>query len=302
MDDRPGSDLTIRCPVCDGEDGLYLREAYDDRYGYPDLFSLVRCKTCGHLMTSPRLNENELPQLYGQYYPRENLPVEDAVAEAAKVGLFMSSLRRWWSGTDNQGQYSARAGDKMLDVGCGNGVTLLEARNLGVEAWGIEADPNVKRFADALDLRIHIGNLYDNPFAETVFDLIVLNQVVEHLPEPDKALELIRSRLSKDGRVILVFPNINSLWCKLSGSRWINWHVPYHLHHFNATTFSLMAERCGFRVTYKRTITPNVWTILQLRASRQNIVRGEQGPIWTVRFASLSENGSVKARLSIRGL
>ena len=167
----------------------------------------------------------------------------------------------------------------MLDVGCGSGLSLLEAKAMGVEAWGIEADPNAQRFADQLGLRIHQGGLQDVPFADVSFDLVILNQVIEHIPEPDKALQIIQQRLTVDGRVVLVFPNVNSLWCKLSRLRWINWHIPFHLHHFTLKTFSRMAERCGYRIVRSRTITPNLWSLLQLRACRQSIVRGETNPI-----------------------
>ena len=270
------------CPVCCGVNVSPDQELIDDRYGHPEMFELVRCSDCGHLMTRPSLAESDLAHLYGTYYPRKNITSEQVTTEAAKVRRAFSRARRWWMGVDNQGQYSALPGEKMLDVGCGSGLSLLEAQAIGVDTWGIEADPNAQRFADQLGLRIHQGGLQDEPFEDVSFDIVVLNQVIEHIPEPDKALQIIQHRLAAGGRVILVFPNVNSLWCKLSGSRWINWHVPYHLHHFTLKTFTRMADRCGFHVVRSRSITPNVWSLLQLRASRQSIIRGEQNPMWQV--------------------
>jgi SAM-dependent methyltransferase len=274
---------SLVCPVCVGHEFSNSREVFDDRYGHPDLFELVSCTRCGHLMTSPMLKEEDLPHLYGTYYPRKKLSIDSIVNESKKVGLNFSKFRRWWMGVDNQGQYSACSGEKMLDLGCGSGLSLLEAQELGVEAWGIEADPNVKRISESLNLRIHQGSLNDEPFKDVAFDLIVLNQVIEHIPEPDKTLEKIKTRLAHNGRVIMVFPNVNSLWCRISASRWINWHIPYHLHHFNKNKFTKMAERCGYQIVHSRTITPNVWTILQLRAMTQTTVCGQPNPIWSVK-------------------
>ena len=62
---------SLVCPVCCGHDFSNNRKVYDDRYGYPDLFELVHCIHCNHLMTSPMLREDELPHLYGTYYPRK---------------------------------------------------------------------------------------------------------------------------------------------------------------------------------------------------------------------------------------
>jgi 2-polyprenyl-3-methyl-5-hydroxy-6-metoxy-1,4-benzoquinol methylase len=274
--------LKMRCPVCEGGDFFPGLAVFDDRYGEPNEYCLGECMGCGHTATWPRLEEVQLPNLYGAYYPRKSLSVEALAQQANGVDRPLSFLRRWWLGTDNQGQYVVRSGERVLDVGCGTGVSLLEAQALGAEVWGIEADPNVQRIARALHLRIHAGSLYDQPFPGLVFDLIILNQVIEHIPDPDQTLKLLRARLAPGGRIVLVFPNVKSIWSYLSGARWINWHVPYHLHHFHERTFSRMASRCGYRVARSRTITPNLWLILQLRASRYIPTRGVPSPIWGV--------------------
>jgi 2-polyprenyl-3-methyl-5-hydroxy-6-metoxy-1,4-benzoquinol methylase len=291
------TDSPPSCPVCGGHETLPYRQVFDDRFGHPDLFELVKCSDCGHLMTRPALRESDLAHLYGTYYPRKNITSEQVSAQAATVRRAFSGVRRWLMGVDNQGQYSARPGEKMLDVGCGSGLSLLEAKAMGVEAWGIEADPNAQRFAQQLGLRIHQGGLQDAPFADTSFDLVVLNQVIEHIPEPDQALHTARQRLAPNGRVILIFPNVNSLWCRLSGLRWINWHIPYHQHHFTLAGFTQMAQRCGFRVVRSRTITPNGWTLLQILANRQSIVRGEVNPMWQVKAPSQATQSGAPASL-----
>jgi len=146
------------CPVCGGHSVTHWQDAFDDRFGHPGEFELVSCDSCGHLMTQPPLDESDLAHLYGTYYPRKNITSELVTAQAARVRRAFSGVRRWFMGVDNQGQYSARPGEKMLDVGCGSGLSLLEARAMGVDTWGIEADPNAQRFAQQLGLRIHQGD------------------------------------------------------------------------------------------------------------------------------------------------
>jgi SAM-dependent methyltransferase len=233
-------------------------------------------------MTSRRLRESDLGALYSTYYPRKQVNVEGLKREAAHSVRPWARLLRWWAGTDNQGQYAVRPGELMLDIGCGSGLSLLEARSLGAEVRGIEADPNVRRIADELGLRIHIGSLLEEPFAGELFDLVVLNQVIEHVPDPVLTLDRLRSRLRRGGRIVLVFPNVESFWRRLSGNSWINWHVPYHLHHFSRGGFGRMAARLGYEVRSVRTITPNLWTILQIRANRSWVERGVPSPVWAV--------------------
>ena len=107
-----------------------------------------------------------------------------------------------------------------------------------------------------------------------------MNQVIEHIPEPDKCIKIIKDRLSKNGRIIFVFPNRNSFWQRITGIKWINWHIPYHLHHFDKKNFQKMIEKCGLNVINIKTITPNIWTILQIRHFFYNHKRGVPNYIW----------------------
>lgn len=292
------SGFSMHCPVCQGEAFVPGVEIFDDRYGEPNRYQLVRCAACGHVATAPRLRELDLPALYGTYYPRKNIDADDVAREAAIATHAFAGLVRWWNGTDNQGQYSVHADEVMLDVGCGSGISLLEAKALGATAFGIEADPNVKPIAAALGLTIHFGSLQDRPFPEQSFDLIVMNQVIEHLPDPDLALRTLCERLTPNGRMVLVFPNTASLWRRLSGNRWINWHIPYHLHHFDRKSFKRMVQHCGLTVVRSRTITPNVWTLLQLRANHYQPQLGQPSPIWAVADRSgPASTGSRKVNL-----
>ena len=279
-------EFQMECPVCSNSDSSMLRHAYDDRYGQPDNFSLVACINCGHIMTAPRLCDSDLAGLYSTYYPRKKINVMDLKFEANRSTISFARLRRWWSGTDNQGQYAVKPRELMLDIGCGSCLSLLEARAIGAEVRGIDADPNVKRIADDLGLSIHIGNLMDEPFSDEKFDLVVLNQVIEHTPDPSLVLFCLRSRLKRGGRIILVFPNVDSFWRKLFRNSWINWHIPYHLHHFSFKSFKRMAERLGYQVRSVRTITPNLWTILQIRSSLIRVNQGNPSPIWAVSGSS----------------
>lgn len=275
-------EISMRCPVCVGSSFSSKSEVFDDRYGEPNRYELAVCDACGHLATSPRLTEAQLPALYGNYYPRKGITANAVVREATNASRRWAEIRRWWQGSDNQGQYAVRPGEVILDVGCGSGVSLLEAAALGADAFGIEADPNVRPIADELGLKIHFGSLFEQPFPDRQFDRIVLNQVIEHLPDPDQALLALAARLKSDGKMVLVFPNTASFWARLSGIRWINWHIPYHLHHFDRKSFEQMANRCGLQVSGCRTITPNIWTVLQLRANRYQASRGVPSPLWTV--------------------
>jgi SAM-dependent methyltransferase len=254
---------------------------WDDRYGAPGTFAVLKCVSCGQMVTSPPLTEADLPALYSRYYPRRDVDFTALRREADAVLLEGAADKRHRDGTDNQGHYLVKPGQRVLDIGCGSCVSLLEVRNLGGESWGIEADPNVRAIADHFNLTVHIGSIHDNPFPGVDFDLIVLNQVIEHVPDPLALLKLVRDRLRPQGRVVLAFPNTGSLNKLVSGRKWINWHIPYHLHHYNKSSFGRLAQRAGYRVVSTRTITPNVWSLLQLRAYLGTADEGRASAAWT---------------------
>jgi SAM-dependent methyltransferase len=274
------------CIACGSATEPYIDRIWDDRYGAPGIFSILKCTGCGQMVTSPPLTESDLPALYSRYYPRKNVDFEALRNQANAVLLPGAARKRYLEGTDNQGHYQVRPGERVLDIGCGSCVSLLEIRNLGGEPWGIETDPNVRAIADHFGLNVHIGSIHDNPFPGTDFGLITLNQVIEHVPDPVALLGLIGHRLRPEGRVVLAFPNTGSLNKRISGRKWVNWHIPYHLHHYNGASFAKIAGQAGYRVASSRTITPNVWTLLQLRTFANTSLEGHASAAWAQSEAS----------------
>lgn len=284
------------CISCGAGLETVIDHIWDDRYGCPGVFAIKRCVVCGQMATIPRLKEEDLPALYSQYYPRRNIDFSALEKEVASVLAPRAGLNRWLSGTDNQGHYLAKPSQKVLDIGSGSCLALLELRAMGVEAWGVEADPNVRAIADRYNLRVHIGSIHDKPFETEKFDLIVLNQVIEHVPDPRALLRIVKERLSPGGRIVLSFPNVASWQRKLSGRRWINWHVPYHQHHFTLQSFTILAKREGLSVIKARTITPNLWTLLQIKAMSENPSEGQASCSWGS-IESGSEKGGLINRI-----
>ena len=283
---------TIQCISCGSTSQMFIDKIWDDRYGCPGVFSILRCPSCHQMVTAPPLAESDLPALYSAYYPRRDVNFVDLEKEASLVLAPRAGFKRWLAGTDNQGHYLAKPGEKVMDIGSGSCLSLLEQRNLGVLGYGVEADPNVRRIADHFGLQVHVGSIHDQPFPGERFDMVVLNQVIEHVPDPEALMREVLGRLKPNGRAVMSFPNADSLQRKMSGNRWINWHVPYHQHHFNRASFSKLAEKAGFEVVSARTITPNLWTVLQKRAMSEGTTEGEASEGWSHGNATAPPIGS----------
>ncbi|MEY4133755.1 MAG: hypothetical protein RL386_105 [Bacteroidota bacterium] len=114
----------------------------------------------------------------------------------------------------------------VLEIGCAEGGVLKAFLERGCEGYGIELEPgrleNAKKFMSAYVAsgKAHFLNIniYDfDPVAENWprFDVIILKDVIEHIPEQDKLLREIKKFLAKDGLVFIGFPP---------------WHMPFGGH------------------------------------------------------------------------
>jgi SAM-dependent methyltransferase len=113
---------------------------------------------------------------------------------------------------------------RLLENGCGIGLYLEHLIPLGCEVFGLEYD-----FKRALEARSRTGNILgaageDLPFPESLFDLILSNEVIEHVVDDQKAVrEMIRT-LVPGGRMILFCPN---RWYPFE-THGIYWQGKYH--------------------------------------------------------------------------
>ena len=98
---------------------------------------------------------------------------------------------------------------KVLEIGCGEG--YFSAGIVGAEErWGIEPDSDAARAA-----RSHLDRVINAGFEEALaelppdhFDTVVCNDVIEHMPDHDRFLETIKTRMSPRGVLVGSIPNV----------------------------------------------------------------------------------------------
>jgi SAM-dependent methyltransferase len=87
--------------------------------------------------------------------------------------------------------------NRILDAGCGEGFILSEFNNRGIGRV-LEGIDNSQEAVDTGKelfpyLTLHQGDVYNLPYEDNSFDLVICTEVMEHLAEPDKVLnEIIR--------------------------------------------------------------------------------------------------------------
>jgi 2-polyprenyl-3-methyl-5-hydroxy-6-metoxy-1,4-benzoquinol methylase len=103
-----------------------------------------------------------------------------------------------------------RPGDRVLDIGCGDGSFLELAREQGGEGFGMDLDPDKVAQTRAKGFQVLQGRVQDVDWGETRFDVVSLIHIVEHIPpgEVTEVLDRAVRSLSEAGRLLIVTPNI----------------------------------------------------------------------------------------------
>ena len=101
---------------------------------------------------------------------------------------------------------------RILEIGCGQAtfsVQLLEDR-INVEVWGVEPDKSAAKVASTRLFKVLTGVLDDtiNDLPNNYFDVIIMNDVLEHLYYPWEDLKKLKNKLVKNGITVSSIPNI----------------------------------------------------------------------------------------------
>jgi SAM-dependent methyltransferase len=96
---------------------------------------------------------------------------------------------------------------RVLEVGCAHGGYVALLGWAGFDAVGTELSPAVTRLANELfGVKVLAGQVEKQPFEEESFDVIVFNDVIEHLQDPVATLRHCAKLLSKDGFFVIQTP------------------------------------------------------------------------------------------------
>jgi 2-polyprenyl-3-methyl-5-hydroxy-6-metoxy-1,4-benzoquinol methylase len=103
--------------------------------------------------------------------------------------------------------------ERTLEVGCGDGNFSQHFLASARECWGIEPNRAAAEQARAKLARIFVGTFeqFRAELPHDHFDLVVCNDVIEHMPSHDDFLEQIRINLTRDGLIVGSVPNVRHI-------------------------------------------------------------------------------------------
>ena len=194
------------CPLCNGRQVKFV--------GTPQIsaevtafikedYKIAKCNSCIFYFVFPeiKLTQEEWAKLYGKEY--------------------FSEIPRWWKNKRKEHrqkrlgflqEYSTRKVSKFLDIGCGEGLVLADAKKNGWEVYGVDIYDNRLDIAKNRGISFFKGNIDQASFPDGFFDCIYLDSVLEHLKDPVALLREANRILRPGGVLYLGVPNEDSLF------------------------------------------------------------------------------------------
>ncbi len=104
-------------------------------------------------------------------------------------------------------RYVPLEGRRILDVGCGLGMYVARFRQFSEEVYGVDVDPEKVAQASLSLPNIYQAAAEDLPFPDNTFEVVVLNEVLEHVQDDRKAVAEAYRCLQNGGHMIVFVPN-----------------------------------------------------------------------------------------------
>jgi 2-polyprenyl-3-methyl-5-hydroxy-6-metoxy-1,4-benzoquinol methylase len=201
---------------------------------------IVRCRKCGFLFSTDIPSQDQLERHYSSEMKPDFLVKYKE--EAIRRGELILAL-------------AGKSGGRIMDVGCGLGFFLAWAKEKGYETCGVEPSIEASEYArNALGLAVFTGDVHKLDPGTQAFDIVTIQHVLEHIPDPVAFLRRVKEILKEDGVLAVVVPNAGSLVGRLARERWLGFAAEEHLCHYTKDTLRILLIRSGFRV--RNMLTP----------------------------------------------
>lgn len=238
------------CLFCDdGRDEVVYRERLttESFSGYSfsarrqrkrEHYQIVKCVECGLVRSDPIIDLSRMNDLYRD---SEFLSNEEAIY-AARNGLrLIDELKSGYKIPTDEAS--------LVEIGCGNGLFLHEARKAGIKkVLGFEPSSDCLAQAPA-DIANRIIN---QPFEPGLvdgekFNLGCLFQVIDHLPRPDETLRRLGETLSPGAGLVITCHDVQGWTARILGEASPIFDVE-HTFFFSKETLARLLEKAGYRV------------------------------------------------------
>jgi SAM-dependent methyltransferase len=224
-------------------------------------FNYLRCKNCALIQIHPLPNSDDLTTMYPVDYQIKTLSETDKNWQEIK-------------------HYFPNSFKSILEFGCGNASFLssIKTQQPMIEVTGVEYNVKMVELLQKNNPDIHFISTSTCLNSEKCFDVIYLDNVIEHLTNPSEILNILVKKLNPDGLLIARGPlednfNIAQYFRKIVfGLRKLLMknkvkHVPWHVSFWNYNNQLSFFERVGLSTKHYE-ISETSWPFPSLTSAK----------------------------------
>ncbi len=216
------------CVAC-GRSGHYL----------PYWPGLLRCGFCTHCIAATDVASLNFSRLYDESYFSGD-------EYANYLGDRSTFDKQFWARLKQVLRYQKSG--RMIEIGCAFGFFLNLARD-HFDVQGYEISQAAARYAATeLGLDVRCADFSAVDVAPGTADVIVMWDVIEHLPRPDLTILKAGEVLGAGAHLFLTTGDIGSALARLRREKWRLVHPPTHLQYFTRKSITQLLERAGLSV------------------------------------------------------
>lgn len=134
---------------------------------------------------------------------------------------------------------------RVLDIGCGDGLFFDRLLQLGGTVEGLESEAALVSAATQERYAVHIGPFDESFSTNQNYSLVLMLDVLEHLPNPLAALQQATKLLASDGRLVITVPAFMSLWTTHD-------ELNHHLTRYTKATLSELISQTALQIDQQR--------------------------------------------------
>jgi 2-polyprenyl-3-methyl-5-hydroxy-6-metoxy-1,4-benzoquinol methylase len=172
----------------------------------------------------------------------------------------------WWSNRFYAmlARRYGRRGARFLEVGSGMGHLVAQLEDT-FETFGCDINHwAVKKSKEVVNKSLlQMASAQELPFTNNSFNVVIIKHIVEHLPDPQKAIREIARVTEPGGMLILATPNLDSLLKPWKGDKWIGYQDPTHISLKPPAEWISYIEGAGF--TIQRIFADGFWDVPYIR-------------------------------------
>ena len=168
----------------------------------------------------------------------------------------------WWSNRfyATLARRYGKKGARLLEIGSGLGHLVgqledsFETYGMDVNYWAVEQSKSI-----VSESALQAASAQELPYKDNSFNVVIIKHIVEHLPDPKKAVAEIGRVTETGGTLILATPNLDSLLKPWKGEKWIGYQDPTHISLKKPVEWLSFIKEAGFEV--QRVFADGFWDV-----------------------------------------